>query len=65
MSVTIVRVRALLYFGLHPKRLLTLIAGILGSLLYVWFMAVRAVPGVRERKAAFRRTWQARERKRA
>jgi hypothetical protein len=64
MSVTIARVRALLYFGLHPKRLLAVIGGVIGSLLYVWFAAVRAVPGVHERKAAFRRTWQTRERKR-
>lgn len=64
MSVTIARVRALLYFGLHPKRLLTLIGGILGALLYVWFAAVRAAPGVRERRAAARRAWQTRVRKR-
>jgi hypothetical protein len=64
MSVTIAHVRALLYFGLHPKRLLALIGGVFGSLLYVWFAAVRAVPGVQARKAAARRAWQARERKR-
>ena len=64
MSVTIARVRALLYFGLHPKRLLALIGSILGSLLYVWFAAVRAVPGVHGRKAEARRAWRARERKR-
>jgi hypothetical protein len=64
MSVTIARVRALLYFGLHPKRLLALIGGLLGALLSVWFAAVRAVPGVHDRKAAARRAWQTRVRKR-
>jgi hypothetical protein len=64
MSVTIAHVRALLYFGLHPARLLALIGGVLGSVLYVWFAAVRAVPTVHARKAAIRRAWQARERKR-
>ncbi|HEY4621427.1 MAG TPA: hypothetical protein VIG93_06960 [Gaiellaceae bacterium] len=56
--------RALLFFALHPKRLLAVIGGLLGSALYVWIAAVRAVPGVRERKAAARRAWQKRERKR-
>jgi hypothetical protein len=64
MSVTIARVRAVLYFGLHPKRLLALIGGVLGSLVYVWFAAVRAVPGVHARKTEARRAWRARERKR-
>jgi hypothetical protein len=64
MSATIACVRALLYFTLHPKRLLTLIAGVLGTAVYVWFAAVRAVPGVQERKTAARRIWRERERKR-
>jgi hypothetical protein len=62
MSATIARVRALLYVALHPKRLLQLIAGTVALVLYVWFAAVRAVPGVRERKTAARKAWRARER---
>ena len=65
MSATIVRVRALLFFALHPKRLLALIGGLFGGLVYVWIAAVRAVPAVRARKTAKRRAWQTRERKRA
>jgi hypothetical protein len=64
MSATIARVRALLSLALHPKRLLQLVAGILALGLYVWFAAVRAVPGVKERKAAARRAWRERPRKR-
>jgi hypothetical protein len=64
MSATIARVRAVLFLALHPKRLLTLIAGVLGAALYVWIAAVRAVPSVRERKMAVRRAWRERERKR-
>jgi len=64
MSATIARVRALLYVALHPARILKLIAGVLGAAVYVWFAAVRAVPGVRERKAASREAWRTRERKR-
>ena len=64
MSATIARVRALLSLALHPKRLLALIGGVVGGLLYVWVAAVRAVPAVRERKAAQRRAWLARERSR-
>lgn len=63
MSATIARVRALLSLALHPKRLLALIVGLIGGLLYVWVAAVRAVPGVRERKTDRRREWLARERK--
>jgi hypothetical protein len=63
MSATIARVRALLSLALHPKRLLALIGGLIGSLLYVWIAAVRAVPAVRERKTAWRRAWRARERR--
>jgi hypothetical protein len=64
MSATIARVRALLYVALRPKRLLALIAGALGFAVYVWVAAVRAVPGVRERKIAARKAWRLRERKR-
>jgi hypothetical protein len=63
MSATIARVRALLSLALHPKRLLTLVGGLLGAMLYVWIAAVRAVPRVRERKTAWRRAWRLRERK--
>ena len=58
------RVRALLSLALHPKRLLALIGGLIGAVVYVWIAAVRAVPAVRERKTAKRRAWQARVRKR-
>ena len=64
MSATIARVRALLLLALHPKRLLAGIAGVLGLAVYVWIAAVRAVPGVKERKTAQRRAWRRRERKR-
>lgn len=63
MSATIARVRALLSLALHPKRLLALIGGLIGGLLYVWVAAVRAIPRVQERKTAQRRIWQARRRK--
>ena len=64
MSATIACVRALLYFALHPARLIKLIAGVAGAVVYVWVAAVRAVPGVRERKTAARVAWRERERKR-
>jgi hypothetical protein len=64
MSATIARVSALLSLVLHPKRLLAVVGGFFAFLLYVWVAAVRAVPAVHERKAAFRRSWRARERKR-
>ncbi|HET9723185.1 MAG TPA: hypothetical protein VFR44_05005 [Actinomycetota bacterium] len=56
--------RALLYLALHPKRLLMSIAAIVGAVLYVWVAAVRAVPGVRDRKTAARKAWRERGRKR-
>ena len=62
MSVTIAGVRGVLYLLLHPKRLLTLVAALLGSVAYVWVAAVRAVPGVKERKEAARRSWRERDR---
>ena len=64
MSATIARVRALLYVALHPKRLLAMLAGAIGFALYVWFAAVRAVPGVKERKAGARKARRERDRKR-
>jgi hypothetical protein len=64
MSATIARVRALLYLALNPKRLLQLIGGLVGAALYVWFAAVRAVPGVEAHKAATREAWRRRARKR-
>ena len=51
-----------MYLLLHPRRLLTLLAALVGAVLYVWVAAVRAVPGVRERKAAARRAWRLRQR---
>jgi hypothetical protein len=60
MSATIARVRALL----SVKRLLAVLGGVVGAVVYVWFAAVRAVPGVRERKTAARRVWRARRRTR-
>jgi hypothetical protein len=63
MSATIARVRALLSLALHPKRLLALLGGVLGALLYVWVAAVRAVPAVQGRKTEWRRMWRARVRK--
>jgi hypothetical protein len=64
MSATIARVRALLYLALDPKRVLRLVGGILGAAVYVWFAAVRAVPGVHARKEAAREAWRQRERPR-
>jgi len=37
------------------KRLSLVAAAVLGGLVYVWVAAVRAVPGVKRRKAAARR----------
>jgi hypothetical protein len=64
MSATIARVRALLSLALHPKRLLAVIAGVVGATLYMWFAAVRAVPGVHDRKAAARKAWRERDKRR-
>jgi len=38
-----------------PTRVLTVILAVFASFTYVWVAAVRAVPGVRRRKAAARR----------
>jgi hypothetical protein len=64
MSATIARVRALLYVALHPRRLLAMIVGAVGFAVYVWFAAVRAVPGVKERKNLRWKAWRERERNR-
>jgi hypothetical protein len=63
MSSSIARVRGILFFALHPKRLLALLATLLAGIAYVWFAAVRAVPGVRRRKAAARAAWRERPRR--
>ena len=65
MSATIARVRGVLFFALHPKRLLAVIGSLIGATLYVWFASVRAVPGVRDRKAKARLAWKDRDRRAA
>jgi hypothetical protein len=35
----------------NVKRVLLAVTAVLGGLVYVWFAAVRAVPGVKRRKA--------------
>ncbi|HEU5263681.1 MAG TPA: hypothetical protein VFU34_03520 [Gaiellaceae bacterium] len=57
--------RGVLFFALHPKRLIRVIGGFLAAAVYVWFAAVSSVPGVRRRKAAARKAWQARDRERS
>lgn len=64
MSATLPPVRGLSLL-LHPRRLLTALGVLLGAFLYVWLAAVRAVPRVRRRKAALRRTRRARSREEA
>jgi len=63
MSASIARVRGLLLVLRHPKRILAFLGSVVGFLLYVWFAAVRAAPGVKRRKAALRaeraRSWKA------
>jgi hypothetical protein len=44
----------MLLFLRRPGRILAFLAAFLGTVLYVWYAAVRAVPGIRRRKAAFR-----------
>jgi len=65
MSATIAQVRGVLFFALHPKRLLGLIATLLAGTLYVWFAAVRSAPGVQRRKASAREAWRMRDRTRS
>ncbi len=54
MSATVRRVRAALFLITNPKRVLAILLSAIGAFLYLWFAAVRAVPGVKRRKAAFR-----------
>lgn len=63
MSATIARVRGVMFFALHPKRLVAVIAALVGGVVYVWIAAVRAVPGVRRRKAEAREAWKHRARR--
>lgn len=56
MSATVSRVRAALLLVTNPKRALAILVSAIGVFLYVWFAAVRAVPGVERRKAAVRAT---------
>jgi hypothetical protein len=63
MSATIAAMPGVLLLFLRPKRLLTLVAALFASIAYVWIAAVRAVPGVRRRKAARRAAWRARPRR--
>ena len=58
MSASVALVRALLSLVLHPRRLLTLLAALVGSILYVWIAAVRAVPAVERRKQQARAAWK-------
>jgi hypothetical protein len=62
MSATVYPMRGLLTVALHPRRILAALAGIVAVFLYVWFASVRAVPGVRRRKAAAREAWRRRQR---
>ncbi len=55
MSASIDSVRGLFALLSRPRRLLGLVAGLVGFVLYVWYAAVRAVPNVKRRKAARRR----------
>jgi hypothetical protein len=64
MSASLARVRGVLYLLLHPRRLLTVVGALVAGALYVWIAAVRAVPGVRRRKAAFRESWRQRTKER-
>ena len=50
MSTSIDSVQGLLFVLRHPRRILAVAAGLFGGLIYVWFAAVRAVPGVKQRK---------------
>jgi hypothetical protein len=56
MSASIAPVRGLLLVLRRPGRILSLFAAFVGAVLYVWVAAVRAVPRVRRRKAASRRS---------
>jgi hypothetical protein len=54
MSASIAPVRGVLFVVRRPGRVLALVAAFVTSVLYVWYAAVRAVPAVRRRKAAYR-----------
>ena len=55
MSATVSQVQGVaLYVLTKPARVLRIVVSALAFSLYVWFAAVRAMPGVRARKAAFR-----------
>jgi hypothetical protein len=60
MSARLGEVQQVLSLLLRPKRLLAILGLTVGSVLYVWVAAVRAVPGVRRRKAAMREAWRRR-----
>jgi hypothetical protein len=60
MSARLAEVQRVLSVLLHPKRFLTFLGLAVGTVLYVWLAAVRAVPGVRRRKAALREAWRRR-----
>ncbi len=64
MSATIAWVRGVLYLLLRPKRLAAMIGWLIAGTLYVWVAAVKAVPRVQKRKAAFREAWRLRDRER-
>ena len=63
MSSTIARVRGVTFLVFYPKRFLVLLAGIFAAAVYIWVAAVRAVPGVRRRKAEVREAWRNRARR--
>ena len=52
-----------MFFALHPKRLVAALLVMVTGFVYVWFAAVRAVPGVRRRKAEARKAWKNRARR--
>ena len=60
MSASIDSVRGLLLFLRRPRRVLALFAALVGTVVYVWYAAVRFVPSVRRRKADARRSRGAR-----
>jgi hypothetical protein len=63
MSATIALVGGITFFVLHPERLVALLGGIVTAIGYLWYASVRAVPGVRRRKAAAREAWRSRPRR--
>lgn len=63
MSSSMASVRGLLFLLRRPGAVVSGFLGLVASLLYVWYAAVRAVPAVKRRKAAARaarrRSWNA------